>query len=588
VLTAPPSADSILLRDAVADCWLLFERPQEIIQTFRPEEVADKLRAVEAAVDGRGLHAAGLLAYEAAPGFDPALAVRPDGTFPLLWFGLYETPRAVELPCPAEPPAPAAAPWVSAFTPDEYAQAFDDVKRHIQEGDTYQVNLTYRLRRAFSEDPWPVFCRMVAAQGPTYGAFASIRDWTVCSASPELFFRLDGSDLESRPMKGTAPRGLTLAQDREQAAALQASEKDRAENLMIVDMVRNDVGRVAKPGSVTVPQLFALEKYPTVWQLTSTVRAETQAPVSEIFRALFPPASITGTPKASAMRLIAELETTPRRVYTGAIGFLAPGRRAQFNVAIRTLLVDRARHQAEYGVGGGLVWDSECSLEQAECRAKARVLDTFIPPFSLLETLLWTPAEGCTLLEKHLARLAESAEYFDVPLDLAAVRRRLLDLSCGLPALPHKVRLLVARDGAATLEAEPLPAPSADAAPRPVALARCPVDRSDPFLYHKTTHRRIYAEALASRPGFEDVLLFNADNEITESARANVVAEIDGALCTPPVSCGLLAGTFRAQLLETGAVQERVITLEELLRSPRVYLVNSVRGMTRVVIADQY
>ena len=569
------------MRDAGADRWLLFERPLEIIQTFRPEEVTEKLRVIEAAVAARGLHAAGLLSYESASGFDPALTVRTDGSFPLLWFGLYDAPREAGFPRLTESDFPSEDEWDASFSREDYARAFELIKRRIHEGDTYQVNLTYRLRRAFAEGPWPVFVRMVAAQGLTFGAFIATRDWTVCSASPELFFSLDGSRLESRPMKGTAPRGRTLAQDREYAAMLHASEKNRAENLMIVDMVRNDLGRVAEPGSVKVPHLFALEKYPTVWQMTSAVCAETQASVAEIFSALFPPASITGAPKARTMELIAEVETTPRRIYTGSVGFIAPGRHAQFNVAIRTLLVDHTRNRAEYGVGGGIVWDSVCSQEQAECRTKSRILDTYRPPFSLLETLLWTPAEGYTLLDKHLARLADSAEYFDYSLDSAAVRQRLQDMARGLPLIPHKVRLLVAQDGTAALEAEPISSPSGTF-PRPVALAHGPIDRADPFLYHKTTHRRVYAEALASRPGFDDVILYNADNEITESTRMNVVAEIDGVLCTPPVACGLLPGTYRAHLLETEVITERVITTDQLLRSPRVFLINSVRGMISV------
>ena len=577
MLTTPPSDSSVLVHDAQAKRWLLFERPLEVLQTSEPGEVLATLRAVEAAVDQRGLHAAGLLAYEAASGLDPALRVRPDGAFPLLWFGLYGAPRAVELPQVTPPETQEGDTWAASVSPAEYARAFEQIKQWIREGDTYQVNLTYRLRRAFAEDPWPVFVRMAAAQGPTFGAFVTTPGWTVCSASPELFFSLDGERLESRPMKGTAPRGLTLAQDRENAAALQASQKNRAENLMIVDMVRNDLGRVAEPGSVRVPRLFALEKFPTVWQMTSVVRARTSAPVCDIFRALFPPASITGAPKSRTVRLIAEVETTPRRVYTGSIGFIAPGRRAQFNVAIRTLLVDHAQNTAEYGVGGGIVWDSVCALEQAECRTKALILSAGAPAFSLLESLLWTPADGYALLEGHLRRLSDSAEYFDVPLDPASVSQRLRALAETFAPAPRKVRLLVARDGALTLESEPLPGPL-DSAPLPVALARAPVDRGDPFLYHKTTRRSVYAQALASRPGFEDVILFNADGEVTESTRANVVAEVGGALCTPPVSCGLLPGTLRAHLLAAGAVTERVITVDELLSSPRVFLVNSVRG----------
>jgi len=579
VLNTPPPADSILLHDAGTDRWLFFAHPLEILQTARPEEVTGRLRAVEEAVETRGLHAAGFLAYEAAPGFDPAFSVHASDTrYPLLWFGLYEAPRTIARPAFPDTPDTPDTPWSASVTPEEYAQSFAQIKRWIREGDTYQVNLTYRLRHAFADDPWPFFLRLTAAQNAAYAAFITTRSWSICSASPELFFSLDGTRLESRPMKGTAPRGLTRALDCQNAAALQASEKERAENLMIVDMVRNDLGRVAVTGSVDVPALFALEKYPTVWQLTSTVSAETHASVPEIFQALFPPASITGTPKSRTMELIAETETTPRNIYTGAIGFIAPGRRAQFNVAIRTLLVDHARNEAEYGVGGGIVWDSVCAKEQDECRIKARILDRGTPPFALLESLLWTPADGYALLDRHLARLRDSAAYFDYPLDRANLVQRLDRFARTFSPAPHKVRLLVARDGAAALEAEPIRPRPADAAPLRVALARHPIDRRLPFLYHKTTHRRMYADAGTSCPDADDVILFNAEGEVTESTRANVVAEIDGALCTPPVPCGLLPGTYRASLLAAGTVAERVISLEALLSSPRVFLINSVRG----------
>ncbi len=588
MLNTPLPADSILLHDAGTDRWLFFEHPCGILQTARPEKVMGLLRAVEEAVETRGFHAAGFVAYEAAPGFDPAFAVRPAAhSFPLLWFGLYGVPREITLPPFPDTPKTPAPPWSPSVSPEEYAQAFTRIKRHIRMGDTYQVNLTYRLRRAFTEEPWPTFLRLATAHDAAYAAFITTRGWSVCSASPELFFSLDGTRLESRPMKGTAPRGLTHAQDRQNAAALQASEKDRAENLMVVDMVRNDLGRVAVTGSVEVPELFALEKYPTVWQLTSTVSAETHASVPEIFQALFPPASITGAPKPRTMELIAETETTPRNIYTGAIGFLAPGRRAQFNVAIRTLLVDHARNEAEYGVGGGIVWDSACAKEQAECRTKSHILSMDVPPFSLLESLLWTPADGYALLDKHLARLRDSAAYFDYALDPAALAPRLDRFARSLPDAPHKVRLLVAKDGAVTLEAEPIMPRPADAAPLRVALARQPVDPSALFLYHKTTNRGVYEEAVASRPGFDDVILFNAKSEVTESSRANVVAKINDVLCTPPVSCGLLPGTYRAHLLETGTVIERIITLDQFLHSPCVFLVNSVRGWMHVTVADE-
>ncbi len=536
------------------------------------------LRKIEQAVAERGLHAAGWVAYEAAPAFDAALAVRESGDFPLLWFGLYKAPEPCE-----PPPAKAffAEDWPSDLAPDAYARAFDRIKAHIRAGDTYQVNFTHRLLCAtFDRDPWQAFLALAAAQRAPFGAYVAAGRWRLCSASPELFFRLAGDRLESRPMKGTAPRGRSAAQDRAQAAALLACEKNRAENLMIVDMVRNDLGRIARPGSVRTEKLCALEKYPTVWQLASAVAAETDASVADIFSALFPPASITGAPKKRTMDIIAALETSPRRIYTGTIGFLAPGRRAQFNVAIRTLLIDTSARRAEYGVGGGIVWDSDRAAEQAECRTKARILSAPPrPPFALLETMLRTPEDGIRLLELHLARLRDSAEYFDFPFDEARIRRELE--KDGVPA-PRRLRLSLAEDGTPAIQSQPF-------APRPtpffrVALARRPVDRADVFLYHKTTNRRVYEEAKADFPAHDDVILFNEAGEATESTIANLVVEIEGMLLTPPVECGLLPGTARAELLARGVLREQIVPVSLLKTSPRLFLLNSVRGLFPVVL----
>lgn len=576
-----PSGSSAILRDAASRAWLFFDQPLETIETTHLDDVLPLLRAVETAVASRGLYAVGWVAYEAAPAFDPALTVRRStDAFPLLCFTLFKPP------CPVAVTASetsAAREWHSSATSDAYRVAFDRIKQHIREGDAYQVNLTYRLQAVFDSAPLVAFAHLAAAQNAAYSAFISMPQWTLCSASPELFFSLDGTHVESRPMKGTAPRGLTLEQDRANAAALQASEKDRAENVMIVDMVRNDLGRIATPGSVSVPRLFTVEKYPTVWHMTSTVQAETHASVAEIFTALFPAASITGAPKNSAMRIIAENESSTRRAYTGAIGFLAPNRHAQFNVAIRTLLINLKTQRAEYGTGGGIVWDSKCDSEQNECRTKALILNASGEPFSLLETMLWTPKEGVFLLREHLARLSASAEYFDVSIDLAAIRNRLERLEDSLPPSPHRVRLLVACDGVITCEPTPFTIPTY-AVPLRVALAACPVDRNDPFLYHKTTRRRTYTEALTTCPGFDDAILYNTHGEVTESTRASLVVEIDGERCTPPVRCGLLPGTLRQHLLDTRVLVERVVTRDTLLRSPHVWLANSLRGLIPVTV----
>lgn len=578
------TAGEVILRDAGAGRWLKFSAPRETVVATRVEEVLPALRRIEAAA-AAGVWAAGFVAYEAAPAFDPALTVRADGAFPLLWFGLYSGAETVEPPAPPDPaPAVFAPDWQPSVSAGDYRAALERIRTHIRRGDTYQVNYTLRLQALFEGDPWAAFVRLAAAQEAPYAAWVDAGDWVLASSSPELFFRLEGTDIESKPMKGTAARGLTLEQDRAQAGALQNSEKERAENVMIVDMVRNDLGRIARQGSVHVPRLFEAERYPTVWQLTSTVAAQTTAGLTEVFSALFPPASITGAPKVETMRLIAGLETSPRRVYTGTVGFAAPGRRMQFNVAIRTILVDRRSGRAEYGVGSGIVWDSDPDREWAECRTKARVLTALRPPFQLLETLRWSPGEGFALMERHLRRLADSAEYFGFRAEVGALREALDRAAAAFPAEPRRVRLLVDRAGHASVESAGLAPLTADGQRPRVAVAARPVDPGDVFLYHKTTHRRVYEEARAARPDCADVLLVNTRGEVTESTMANLAVLLDRRWVTPPADCGLLPGVERAERLARGELAECILSVADLRRAERVCLMNSVRGMWEVEV----
>lgn len=577
--------NSAIIHDATHGQWLHFCDPKEVISVHRIEEVIPALEAVEELVRQHGLYAAGFISYEAAPAFDSALAVKENGIFPLLWFGLYEMPKQVHLPAAPEAQS-ASLQWQPSLTTNAYQDAIGTIKDYIEAGDTYQVNFTVRLRSPFSGDPWPYFIELAQAQDASYSGFVNTKEWIICSASPELFLQVEGEELISRPMKGTAPRGLMLHDDREQAEWLYHSEKNRAENVMIVDMVRNDMGRIADIGSVHVSKLYEVEKYPTVWQMTSTVRAKTEAGLCAIMGALFPPASITGAPKPRTMQIIAELEHAPRRIYTGTVGFWMPDRRAQFNVAIRTVLIDKAQGEAEYGVGGGIVWDSIDTMEFEECQTKAKILTQRVPDFSLLESILWTPEEGYFLLAYHLKRLQDSAAYFSYSADMDAIRERLGSLASTLPKTAHKVRLLVAKDGGITLQPEILAEALGDAGLQPphICLAPAPIDPSNPFLYHKTTNRQVYEQALAASRGYADVILWNEKGEVTESSIANIVVELDGELCTPPIQCGLLPGTYRASLLEQGKVKERVISIDDLATSPHVYLVNSVRKEREVVV----
>jgi len=559
--------------------WLEFSVPLEILVAHSVAEVEEVVRAAEAAT-AHGRWAAGYLSYEAAPAFDPAFRIRAGGgTSPLAWFGIFPPPRETQPPG-EETVDRSPSRWEATDSSAAYRRNVASIHRSIEAGDTYQVNLTLRLDAAFDDDPTAFFRRLHRAQGGHYGAYLEIDDLVVASASPELFFRLEGNHIVTRPMKGTASRGRTAAEDRERADWLASSAKNRAENLMIVDMVRNDLGRIAQPGSVEVARLFEIEKYPSLWQMTSTVEARTDATASAVFGALFPSASITGAPKIRTMELIAELESTPRGLYTGAIGYLAPNRRAQFNVAIRTVQIDRSSGQARYGTGGGIVWDSTADDEFEETRTKARILALPTPTFDLLETLRWTPEGGFFLLDRHLERLAESAAYFDFTWRGDEISAELESFAATLPGTPQRTRLLLDAAGQAVFESSPLPAPDSAAHQNPwrLALATHPIDSTDRFLFHKTTWRRTYDEARAAWPDHDDVLLWNEHGELTESTIANLVVEIDGRNLTPALDCGLLPGTLRAELLAGGEVTESRLTPGDLARATAIHLINSVRG----------
>ena len=539
-----------------------------------PSEVLPVIEAVDAAAEA-GLHAAGFVAYEAAAAFGLESHAPVDG-LPLAAFILADRLE------PFDPGsligAAAAVPglqWLPAVSEPGYLHAVKRVRQHLAAGDSYQVNLTFQLAADYAADPFALFARLARAQRADGAAYLDFGRFAIASASPELFFERHGETVVMRPMKGTAARGRTLAEDRNRAAALRRSPKERAENLMIVDMVRNDLGRIARTGSVSVPALFRVERFPTVLQMTSTVTASTEASLAGIFAATFPCASVTGAPKVRTASIIHDLESGPRGVYTGAVGYVGPGRRARFNVAIRTATIDRQRAIASYGVGSGIVWDSRGGREHDECMAKARVLHADASPFSLLETMRWIPGEGIARLDRHLARLAGSARYFGIPFSKARAREALLRGAQGEE--PRRVRLLVGEDGRLKVETGLLPELSSGPV-RAGLAANGPVDTSSPFLFHKTTRRTHYEAAAASRPDCDEVILWNSDGYVTETAIANLAVFHEGRWVTPPVSDGLLAGTFRAGLLDRGIVREGRIPAASLKPSTRLAAFNALRG----------
>ena len=557
--------------------WWRFQAPEASLVATAPEEIPELLEHVERAGE-RGLWAVGFLAYEAAPAFDPALAVTAPGAAPLAAFGLFPPPERIDVPARAE-----AAPQAGLHPLlDEaaHAAAIAAIRAAIAAGETYQVNFTFPLRGRFAGDAEALFWRLAPASAAPYAAFLDCGATAVVSLSPELFFSRQGDRLVMRPMKGTRRRGRFTIEDDRQAAELAGSAKERAENLMIVDMVRNDLGRIAATGSVAVESLMALERYPTVWQMTSTVAANTTAGLPDIFAALFPCASVTGAPKARTMRWIARLERRPRGIYCGAIGWVAPQRRASFSVAIRTAVVDRTAQILEYAVGSGVVWDSEAAAEYRECLTKARALEDPGPPFALFETLLWRPRCGVSLLEKHLERLAASASYFGFDHDETAWRSA---VEAGLAGLAgresqrQRLRLELAPDGDFSFTSSLF---RPDRHEWRVTLASTPVASGNVRLFHKTTDRRVYDAALAEAraAGAEEAILWNERGELTEGTRTNLVLEIGDERLTPARECGLLAGVFRRSLLERGKVREAVLTRNDLARARRILLVNSLRG----------
>jgi para-aminobenzoate synthetase/4-amino-4-deoxychorismate lyase len=566
--------------------------PVGVVEARRPDEVADVIAAAEASAQ-RGLWVGGFVAYEAAPGLDPALAVRtraPDDPFaemPLAWFALFERREQTALPEPRDDGAGTAAAWRPSVDRRRYDAAIAAIRERIAAGDTYQVNHTLRLRSTVTGDERGLYRDMCFAQRGAYAAYLNAGRYRVCSASPELFFEQNDGRLTTRPMKGTAPRGRWPAEDREIAEKLEASVKDRAENAMIVDLLRNDLGRVSRPGSVAWSEVFAAERYETVWQLTSTVASQIEpgAGLREVFAALFPSGSVTGAPKVRSMEIIADLEDSPRGVYCGAVGFLAPpghGPTARFNVAIRTVTVDSDGGVAEYGVGGGITWDSRAGAEYEETVAKARILTSRRPGFQLLETLLHEPGSGFARLGRHLDRLRGSAEYFGFTYDEAAVQEALSRAATPVPDRPARVRLLLDRGGRITTAAVPLP-------PRhePVTLAidDAPVDPADVLLFHKTSRRERYEEARSRHPDADDVLLINTRGEVTESTIANLAVLLDGRWVTPPLEAGLLPGTERAALLAEGKIEEASLRPEDLARAEELRLLNATGAWRPAVLA---
>lgn len=565
-----------------------------VLEATRVGEVVSTIEAAEAAA-GRGLWVAGFVAYEAAPGLDPLLVVHdrdPDDPFaalPLAWFAMFQRAEETTLPLPRDEGV-AAAPqgtWVPTTTRDRYETSVDRIRELIAAGETYQVNHTMRLRSRVEGDPRGLYRDLCYAQRGAFAAYFDLGRYRILSASPELFFELRDGAIVTRPMKGTAPRGRWPEEDRAVAERLLASAKDRAENAMIVDLLRNDLGRISRTGSVAWADVFEVERYETIWQLTTTVSSTLESGVglADVFRGLFPSGSVTGAPKVRTMEIIRELEDSPRGIYCGSVGYLAPagsGRPdARFNVAIRTVAVDTVTGTAEYGVGGGITWDSDAEAEYEEAVAKARVLTARRPGFELLETMRHDPEEGVKHLDRHLRRLVASADYFGFRCDETEVREAVEKAVASAPPAPCRVRLALSKDGTVRVVLTPI-ASEPDVVR--VALDDAPQDPRDIFLFHKTSRRQRYEDARRRHQGVDDVLLVNDRGEVTESTIANVAVRVEGKWVTPPIEGGLLPGIGREIALEERILTESPVTIDALRSSEEIALISDARGWRRATL----
>ncbi len=563
---------------------LAFGAPRAVLRAASPAEVPGVLDAAERHA-AAGRWCVGFVRYEAAPAFDAAFAVHlrdgaPAADGPLAWFAVFDAEAATPWPADGAGTPEGAGRWAPMDWLDDLDRAAFDARigrihRAIADGETYQINLTSRLRSRFAGDPRALFHALHRAQPASYAAFLDTGGEQVLSVSPELFFARRGARLLARPMKGTAPRGATPREDAAQALHLRTSEKERAENLMIVDLLRNDLSRVARPFSVKVPALFETRAWPTVWQMTSDVEAEALpgATLADVFRAIFPCGSVTGVPKVRATGLIRELEPTPRGVYCGAIGVIRPGGDATFSVAIRT--VEVRGDAAVCGIGSGITIDADAEGEWREWRNKRAFLMRAREPFDLLETLRLQDG-GLPALDAHLARMAEAARHFGFADGGAAARRAALEQAAAHPRGLWRLRLLHAPDGAVRAEAFPMEETRGAVALRLAEAAMAP-DHPD-FVRFKTTRRAHYDRFAPTDPAVFDTILWNPDGELTECTRGNIALRMEGTWCTPPLSCGLLGGVGRGHWLRSGRLQERRLVREELGKASELAFFNSLRG----------
>ena len=565
----------------------IFVHPLDVIKCYRLDKIKDAFAQLQNYLN-QGYYAAGFFSYETGYGFENLYQAKKNYRFPLIWLGIFKERIVLPSPLKGEEVGGGGKYRVKNLrlniSKKDYLNSIAKIKDFIRAGETYQVNYTMKYKFDFEGSPYKLYQTLRNNQSVSYSAFIKTKDFKVLSFSPELFFRKKGDEISVKPMKGTMERGRNTKEDRINKSKLKFDIKNNAENIMIVDLLRNDLGVVSQTGSVEVPNIFTVEKYETLFQMTSTVKSRLKENLSlyRFFSAIFPSGSVTGAPKIRTMQIIKELEKEERKVYTGAVGFFTPEKKAVFNVAIRTLLLEGKR--AEMGIGSGIVQDSDAVSEYEECKLKADFLVNPRPEFRLIETILWSKKTGFFLLQEHLKRLKKSASYFNFHYNRKHLRALLSELRKQFnDKFLYKVRLLLDKSGDISLTLTPTLPPEGGG--KLVAISKFRTDSKNIFLYHKTTNRKLYNAEYKKykKLGFYDVLFRNEKGEITEGAISNIFVKIGKFYWTPPLDCGLLNGVYRRYLLKRKAnFCEKVLTLRELKNAEEIYLTNSVRGINKV------
>ena len=548
-----------------------FTQPIRELKTRDLAEVADLLAQVESYQE-QGYYVVGYVSYEAAPAFEENLAVHKAPLLAeyLLYFTVHDRVETSPIPLTYEE-VDLPSKWQEETSAENYEEAIAQIHHHLRQGDTYQVNYTVQLKQDLIANPFVIYNRMVVEQEAGYNAYVEHDEMAVISMSPELFFEQNDRELTTRPMKGTTQRGVTDQEDLAQASWLEQDPKNRSENMMIVDLLRNDMNRISEVGSEHVERLCQVEQYSTVWQMTSTIKSQLRPDVDlvAIFRSLFPCGSITGAPKIATMEIIKDLELQPRGVYCGTIGLLLPNGRRIFNVAIRTIQLHKG--QAIYGVGGGITWDSTWESEYREVHQKAAVLYRKQARFKLIST--GRVSQKSLLFEdQHLERLTKASRYFAYPLDPKKLRQK-IEEECQVCDVnqDYRLRIGLSKSGEIELSRQILAPLSPSFCKAKLCLQEADLNQS--FTYFKTTHRPHLSL------GEQEIIYHNVVGELLETSIGNLVLKINGKLYTPPISLGILPGIYRQHLLERGQVEEKVLTLADLNQAEAIYGCNAVRGL---------